>query len=182
MADGGGWLERHPTAAHVWKALLVAAVLAIAGWIAHKLLPKSVQDAAWAWLGGGQSWPHWLLLVLTLSTLAWPLYWVWRASRRDRPPPYEAYRTDEFLGLRWRWNWDGPYTVGLRAFCTHCDLQLDARAPQSGVMAIYSGELYYHCSDCGKTDFKVRVRDEPEFQRRASLSAEREARRRGLLE
>jgi hypothetical protein len=105
----------------------------------------------------------------------------WLRSQQ-RAMPYERYRTDEFFGLRWRWQWDLGKVVGPRAFCLHCDLELDATSITAGIMATPTRQLRYQCEGCGKTNITLRAWDALELARTAAQNAEREARKRGLLD
>jgi hypothetical protein len=103
----------------------------------------------------------------------------WLRSR-ERPKPYERYRTDEFFGLRWRWIWYLGEVVGARAFCPRCDLQLEARSQTAGIMDMPTGEVHYYCP-CGATKITLPAPNPVQVAHAAGLLAEREARNRGLL-
>jgi hypothetical protein len=168
--------------ADVIKTLAVAVTLAFAGWLAHKLLPDSVQDSAWTWLRADASHFRGAWLLLLVATVAWPIYGAFRLGRRfraRRPPPFAQYRTDEIFGLRWRWRWtEGGSVIYARAHCAHSDLELDPEPTG------YAGaaQILYHCTQCGQTDVVVPAGSRDRVEREVAVRVEAEARRRGLLD
>lgn len=120
-----------------------------------------------------------MLAVAVLIIEGITFFYRWLRDR-ERPTPYDGYRTDEFFGLRWRWSWYARDVVGVHAFCPACDLQLEGRTQTAGIMDVPTGEVLYYCP-CGATAIKLKCADPLQVERAIGLHAEREARSRGLL-
>ena len=115
--------------------------------------------------------------VLAVEGLVYLTNWL---RNRERQMPYERYTTDEFFGLRWRWRWYGGDVIGVKAFCSACDLQLQGYSPETGIIGMPTNELIYRCP-CGATNLTLQASDPLQVAHVASLHAERVARSRGLL-
>ena len=61
---------------------------------------------------------------------------------------WKNYRTDNFFGLRWRWNYfDGGQIYEIHTFCPHCDFQVYAE-DASAYRAI--DRIAFRCDSCGQ--------------------------------
>lgn len=129
-----GWTKRHPVWTGIWISAAAAMLMTVGAWLAHAASVDGEANGIWTWLTVGITWPRGIWLLLLIVTLAWPLFLIWRFTLwiRQREPPYNSYRSAEFFGLRWRWDWYAQEPIGIRAFCPECDLELDPRASSVG--------------------------------------------------
>lgn len=151
----GRWSDRHPVLGAVRTGVLVTFASMFLVALAHLLLPLSFQRAALEWLSATVSVPRSLVLGLAVAASMWPIYGIWRmiVSYRERPAPYESYRTDEFMGLRWRWRWYRGGVGGANAFCPECDIELSPtllegdqvmyRCPAGHVVKVLQGVTHF---------------------------------------
>jgi hypothetical protein len=102
--------------------------------------------------------PHWLSALLILCTALLILHIAADAIKLAPPqsqsqfvpvslvPDYYSYRSDNFLGLKWRWNYeDGE--INLSAYCPHCDFQVFP----DDVSPFNSHGIKFYCHSCGRT-------------------------------
>lgn len=107
--------------------------------------------AGWAYLTSTVGVPLWAVVLASLwiigttfTLIAIRFSTVNEVAAND----WSSYRTDKFLGLRWRWKLHGGNPDSLTAFCTACDYQLDP-VRESPFDVIDSVRL--HCDQCGVT-------------------------------
>jgi len=144
----------------VWSKVIASGIVAgiVVAWTSFEgLWPVVGQFLAscWAWLGQSSSLHNWLVVLLGLCALAVTAFlgvlgWAAVADGSDAPSSrvgWRAYIEDEFLGLKWRWDYssDGQITR-LVPFCARCDYQ---------IRPLVHGGFYetntttYLCEDCG---------------------------------
>jgi len=141
----------------VWSKVIAAAIIgtasiaatfffgwwpAISNWIA----------IAFKYLATDSSLPNWavillgilaLPIIIALMALAWSSVFPTAASA---PNCWAVYTSDVFLGLRWRWSYDGSRMSTPNSFCPSCDFQI---FPERGFD--YGGshtQIRFHCDNC----------------------------------
>lgn len=140
----------------------VASGLVLAGllYLARYWIPAalrwvgSVFVAAWSWFTASHGIPGWLLLLLSLCGV-WCFFRIvaaFRAPTEPVEPQWHDFTEFEFLGVLWRWRYDGRGTLhGPVSFCPQagCDMQTYGRLGQ------YYGAgretTVYRCDRCGHT-------------------------------
>ncbi len=118
--------------------------LAQATLITGLLLPAVAQAAESPlvqWLGTSATIPNWQLLVLGLLALAAPA-WLTVILYRRLGPAWRRYREDDFLGMRWRWNYKGGEPQEIRCYCPEDDTQLTYHYSQT------DNEVHFRCETC----------------------------------
>ena len=104
---------------------------------------------AWKWLGGAVLIPVWLVVILSLLSLAAVVTVgvVAYAVMRNPESNFAArYTEDTIFGVRWRGSYGQHGIYDLCAFCPACDMQVYSR-PATSYEAL--GSVKYHCDDCG---------------------------------
>jgi hypothetical protein len=95
--------------------------------------------------------PVWLLSFL-LIIIALAFYIIGRNVLRSLIiPPFLAYREDVFLGIRWRWGYEGNQLTEPQAFCPNCQTRLitDYAEPPRGLgPANYGLHTQFICEHC----------------------------------
>lgn len=143
----------------VWSAVIASGIIASAGAISTFFL------GLWPSIGGWfiglfalglrpmelPNWVIWLMVAFSLPTLLLLLAPVWKAVRSNRKVAGESWRNyteDEFLGLRWRWNYfpSGNLEHPI-PFCPVCDYQVFPHHASS-----YNAieRIGFHCDSCGR--------------------------------
>lgn len=96
-------------------------------------------------------------------------------QRAPRRPPWWTYRQDSFLGVTWRWNYDGDNFLDQRsigAFCPRCEMRL--RAESQGYHRSFTTTM--RCDGC---HFQIEVDGNgPEVIDQVGRFIEREANKR----
>lgn len=94
--------------------------------------------------------PRWLFWVLALCLTGAILLCAALMFSRLKGPfdDRTSYREDIFLGLRWRWRFEGEYLSNISAFCRFCDFQLDVNCARN---YFDPPRTMFECSKCGKT-------------------------------
>jgi hypothetical protein len=92
--------------------------------------------------------PIWLfaiLLVIALGALILALF-IFIMSMRTETAPHHRYTQDDFVEMRWRWNYgDAGYIYDVVPFCPNCDMQVYGRPVNTyGVM----DRIRFECDSC----------------------------------
>ena len=145
----------------VWSKVIATAICGIAitafGWWDSIWNGLSI---AWAYLMASALVPRWLFVLLVIFALLGLFSaYIFMALRRDAVAAakegdvdWSAYRTDEFLGLRWRWKLNGGALYDVTVFCPSCDFQLD---PLSDTLYQTLEGTKFRCDcGCGPWSFK----------------------------
>jgi hypothetical protein len=97
--------------------------------------------------------PNWLIGVLALfaiATIAVLCVLIWQkiSHSTSNVIDWRNYKTDNFLGLRWRWSYfkDGGI-YEMHTFCPNCDFQVYAE-DASAYRAV--DRISFHCDSCGQ--------------------------------
>ena len=141
----------------VWSKVIAWGITAAIGGLGTYLLGYwpvvgRAISAAWNFLFASSNVSNWVIALLILGTvpsvalLAALAKHVVRGERASTPN-WTSYKTDYFLGLRWRWNYAGGNIVKLHAFCPICDYQLFARNA-SGYDLI--DRISFSCDSCNR--------------------------------
>lgn len=106
----------------------------------------TIATSAWRWLLAPGSLPHWLILLLVLSTIA--LFGLLTSMVLRRADPTNGYTSDTFLDIDWQWVYSNGtiYPDAVVPLCPKCRFQMsfiDASnysvVPRTAVV----------CEDCG---------------------------------
>jgi hypothetical protein len=138
-----GWWQSHRNLGF-WGTVVAGVVLAGALWILG-LVPVE-RWAAGLW--GALSYPIRVPLVLLVALVGTLIVVALRAllgATAPPPPPWLAYIEDNFLGIVWRWSYDGTHIArwSLRPYCPRCSTGL--RAEQHGYMDMTTTFI---CDEC----------------------------------
>ncbi|MCF8044161.1 MAG: hypothetical protein K9K65_15170 [Desulfarculaceae bacterium] len=140
---------------HHWLMTIVAGI--IAG-VASIIVSPSVRElikAAWVGTTSALRWffvakiqlPVWLVTLLSLVSLIVAIRIIVALSRskQEDERPWHDYKSDNFLGVDWRWDYDvfGRMTTPL-AFCPDDQTALVFEIPQ------FQGDIFLRCDCCGK--------------------------------
>jgi hypothetical protein len=108
--------------------------------------------SAWQFIQSTTTVPNWLLgllalcgvlVIFVLAALLWGTLF-----QKNKQPPWNAYITDSFFGIRWHWRYDANNSiVGLYACCEACAYQMHPQY-QGGYAA--AQQIYYQCDMCGR--------------------------------
>jgi hypothetical protein len=185
------WAHRHPVLATAAGGVLTAIVVGIGaqllGLISLKaiwLVSVAAVVATWHWLFAASPLPHWLILVLGFSGVAWLVFGVTLAvaftKAVDMPPT-----SGEYFGMRWRWDWNSKWQPAhVEPFCIECDMQLVPSDSRLGMMV----PAIYYCTVCkaeryrtdiGMGDMATSSERHRRLQSEVALLIQREARQRG---
>lgn len=124
----------------VVAGLVVATILAVSGRI-----PAVVWGvAAWRWLVRPVPVPL-LVLVVMIGVLIVFAARIVLKSLKFRPPAWLDYVQDNFLGIVWRWRYEGSHLVesSIRPFCPQCGTGL--RGEQQGYREMTTSFI---CDEC----------------------------------
>jgi hypothetical protein len=165
-----GWWESHRNLGF-WGTVVTGVVLAGVLWI-FGLVPVG-QWAAVLW--GALIYPIRVPLILLVALVGTLMVVALRAllSATTPPPPsWLAYREDNFLGIVWRWSYDGTHIASwsLRPYCPQCSTGL--RGEQHGYKDMTT---VFTCDECQFTQ-DIRGNGEQVLERICRL-IEREANR-----
>ena len=142
--------KEHPIRSKVVPSLVTAAIISLVttvvpgGW---RWVFSSCHDV-WLWFIGSVSIPIWLLVLLSVLSLALLVVLavlIYAGTRKVEDDPVLRYTDDTIFGIRWRWHYGQQGIQDLCSFCPSCDLQVYARHG-SGFRALDAVE--YHCEDC----------------------------------
>lgn len=117
----------------VWSKVISAAILAAAAALGTYFLDwwpvmgRYLSEGI-AFSAAKSLIPNWLTAVLGLlaiPTLLLLLALAWQLLRPEKPSAadWEAYTSDNFFGLLWRWRYIGQSMSEMHTFCPHCDFQ-----------------------------------------------------------
>ncbi|MBS0566062.1 MAG: hypothetical protein JSS59_01450 [Proteobacteria bacterium] len=139
----------------VWSKVISAAIIAVAAGVGTYLLDwwptiGSYFAKGLAFAGASSLVQNWFLAViglLALPTVVVLVALMWQLVGTGKPeaPNWEAYVSDVFLGLRWRWHYNGSTMSDLTTFCPHCDYQVfPANASAYNVI----DRIAFSCDSC----------------------------------
>jgi len=142
----------------VWSAVIAAGIVTAVGAVGTYALNLWPVIGAWvasAWHAAGQpsqisNWLVWVLGLLAVPTVLAILTFAWVAVRPEQQSStWRTYTQDEFLGLRWRWNYfpSGNLEDPL-PFCPHCDYQVH---PHHASAYTAIERIGFHCDSCGRS-------------------------------
>ncbi len=142
------WTEKLKTiwADPVWSKVIASAIIGLAVWLIGNSLGvwPSVESYFWSLIHyalESSLIPNWIILIGALSFLLFVvviLRTLWLSFFN-----WHAYTSDEFLGINWRWHWEGNEILGLIPFCPTCELEV------TGYMPEYSEyQTVFHCDRC----------------------------------
>ena len=121
----------------VWSKVIAAGLLAViaVAWTSVKGAWPAVGRAAvsaWAWVGSASQVANWLLVILWLlagiavagiAVVIWESFT--RGADKSTGSSWRNYKTDHFLGLKWRWDYtSNGEIIGIGVFCVRCDYQI----------------------------------------------------------
>jgi len=139
----------------VWSKVIAAAIIAATGVAATFLLGwwptiSNWVAAALTFLAADSSLPNWAATLLSLLALPLIIVLIALAWRSIFPaaagaPNWAAYTSDVFLGLRWRWSYDGSHMSAPNSFCPSCDFQV---YPQGSFDYGSPTQIRFHCDNC----------------------------------
>jgi hypothetical protein len=99
-----------------------------------------------SWVGQSVLIRRWQLGALLLITAAVIGGTIWLLMRRLYHEDWTDYRSDVFLGIKWRWSFAFGDVINLVPYCTKCDFEMRfynaavfAAVPRTGLQ----------CDDCG---------------------------------
>lgn len=141
----------------VWSAVIAAGIVAAAGLVATYALDLWPAIGAWArsaWIAAGQlsqapNWLVWVLALVALPTVLAVIALGWLALRPEQQAStWRTYTQDEFLGLRWRWNYfaSGNLEDPL-PFCPGCDYQVH---PHHASAYAAVDRIGFYCDSCSR--------------------------------
>jgi hypothetical protein len=113
----------------VWVKIIAGGVVVLFATYYLDWWPATGIGIVLKFLGASSSLPNWVLGVLWFSFLSLAVsigvfLWMVLASR-SKPPEWQSYGSDDFLGVRWRWHYDAVDQVtGLHSFCPECNFQV----------------------------------------------------------
>ena len=81
-------------------------------------------DKAWAWFTSDTFIPIWLLALLLITSLLGASLILARVYSHLRKDEWQSYTEDEFLGITWRWHYEGSRMKGFVPFCPQCGCQI----------------------------------------------------------
>lgn len=149
----------------VWSKVIAAAIIGAVGTAATFFLGwwpaiSGGLISMWRFLLGSAELSRWVVLLmamLSLPTLVLLVGLLWAAIRPNAPlpsPNWTSYRSDVFLGLRWRWSYNGNEMSEPMAFCPTCDYQIH---PNHGFDYGSYSLTEFRCDSCSKAiaSFKV---------------------------
>jgi len=143
----------------VWSAVIASAILGVGGAVGTFLLGLWPSIGRWfvdVWTLGGQpsqlaNWVVWLSALLSVPTLLFLVALIWtavRPSQKVADESWRAYTEDEFLGLRWRWDYSPSGRLEHPApFCPTCDYQV---FPHHASAFNVIERIGFHCDSCGR--------------------------------
>lgn len=143
----------------VWSKVIATGIIGVAGLSATFFLGWWPSISSWLsvagdFLGTPIQVPRWAVLLMALLALPAVVAFLailWTKTRppsATQPPGWTSYRSDLFLGLRWRWTYnDGQMSEPL-SFCPICDYQIHA---QRGFDYGSYSVTEFHCDSCAKT-------------------------------
>jgi hypothetical protein len=124
----------------VTAGLVVAIVLAASG----RIPALAWGAAAWRWLVRPVPVPF-LVLIFIVGALVVFVTGILLKSMEPAPPTWLDYRQDTFLGIVWRWRYDGTHLAewSIRPYCPRCGTGL--RWEEHGYMDITTS---FNCDEC----------------------------------
>ena len=139
----------------VWSKVIAAAIIGASGVAATFFLGWWPVISRWiatalSFLAADSSLPNWAAILLGLLSLPLIIILVALAWRSVFPaaaaaPNWAAYTSDVFLGMRWRWSYDGSRMSAPNSFCPKCDCQV---FPQRGFDYGSYTQIKFHCDNC----------------------------------
>lgn len=101
-------------------------------------------------ISASSSIPNWLiglLALLTIPTIFILAVFCWEAVRPSKQVlGWEAYTSDVFFGLRWRWQYSRTSQIhSLHCFCPHCDFQV---FPLNVSSYAFQDKILFRCDSC----------------------------------
>lgn len=140
----------------VWSKVISAGIIALIAAMGSYLLNW------WPTIGGFASKglayasvaslvPNWTLAVLglfVLSAVVVLIALLWQFLRHGKSGflEWQAYTSDVFFELRWRWHYSGSTMSDLTTFCPHCDYQV---FPVDGSGYNFIDQIAFFCDSCG---------------------------------
>jgi hypothetical protein len=124
----------------VVAGLVVAIILALSG----RIPAVEWGVAAWRWLVHPVPVPLLALVVLVGALIVFAVGTVLK-SMAPPPPAWMDYLQDNFLGIVWRWRYDGNHLTewSIRPFCPECGIGL--RGEQHGYKDMTTS---FTCDEC----------------------------------
>ena len=141
----------------VWSKVIAAGILAVCAAVGASLLDLwpaigRTLKSAWEYAISPSGLPNWVVWILALAlvpTLIILCVLLWQAVFPGKTEPdWRSYKQDDFLGLRWRWNYLATGTIEDPApFCPHCEYRVFPHRA-SGYTAV--DRIGFHCDSCGR--------------------------------
>jgi hypothetical protein len=93
---------------------------------------------------------NWILVLLVLLALPMLLLiivaaWQWIRPAKQSQPSWKTYLSDEFFGLKWRWQYFGDAMSDMHTFCPNCDFQV---YPERASSYIAVDRIAFRCDSC----------------------------------
>ena len=146
-------LWKDPVWSNVIAGALVAAIGAVVVYLSGLWPDIAVWlPATWNWLYLATSVTNWLLLLLSLLAAASLLLlglvaWIVFTGGKPSGPDWNSYTSDNFFGLRWRWQYRENEIFGLGTFCPDCDYQV---FPDHVMSYGVSAQIGFNCDSCAQ--------------------------------
>jgi hypothetical protein len=148
----------------VWSKVIAAGIVALLGavWLAHRQnwlpaiwnVPSLVWHrftVTWAYLLGTtpvRRWWYGLLLFLATFFFVILIYRGKENRLRNSVWTHRSYRTDNFYGVKWQWDYNGTEITNLITLCPPCKYQM---VP----IEISSDQVLFRCDFC-KQEYFIR--------------------------
>jgi hypothetical protein len=139
----------------VWSKVISAAILgaaAVAGTYFLNWWPAigALLSRAVTFIGASSAVPNWLTglaVLFALPTVFLLAALCWQVARPAKQvAAWQAYTSDVFFGLRWRWQYSRTSEMhSLLCFCPHCDFQV---FPLSASPYGFQDRILFRCESC----------------------------------
>lgn len=139
----------------VWSKVIATGIVAAAGGLGAYLLGywpvvSRTFSVGWHFLLSLSHISNWVIALLVLCAAPSVIFLTalaWHVVRGEGSsiPNWTSYKTDTFLGLRWRWDYSGGSIIRLNSFCPVCDYQVFARHAS---IYDFAERISFSCDSC----------------------------------